>query len=133
MARASNRLITKQRFSTARRSLPNYQGKGAFTIGRTLTGQPLPVISTGKLICTPSKKKPLTPDMCRSELIFTGDGPRLRVCTVKGKAGPLVPVSSPSEATRISREFCNCVKKSKNAKSCAAKVGKGHALGRYHR
>lgn len=135
MAKASNRLLQKQRFSSARRKLPPYMSKGSFLIGRTLTGSPLTVVSAEKSsgVCTPSKKKPLTKDMCRSELIFAASGPKLRVCTVKGKVGPLVSVSSPSEATRIARDFCNCVKKTKNAKACAVKIGKGSPLGRYRR
>lgn len=132
MAKASNRLITKQRFSSAKRVLPSYGGKGSFLIGKTLTGAPLVTISgTSKKPCIPSKGKSITAQTCRSELIFTAAGPKLRVCTSKGHAGPMVPVSSPSEATRISREFCNCVKKTKNAKACAVKVGKGAPLGRY--
>lgn len=134
MAKASNRLLVKQRFSSPRRKLPLYGSKGSVLVTRTLTGAGLmPRSRKGALICTPSKKKPLTKDMCKSELYFGPTGLMLRFCTTRGKPAPSIPVSSPREATKLGHDFCKCVKKTKNVKACATKVSKGGALGRYRR
>lgn len=42
-------------------------------------------------------------------------GPHLRFCATLGKKSVLVPVTSPKEATRLSREFCKCVGGDKSA------------------
>lgn len=129
MAKRSNRLLPKRRFKTGARKLPRYGGKGPVLVSRSLTGPLEPVPGHRKSPCVPSKGKGLTESSCRSELVLGRGGARLRLCSAKGKAGPAVPVSSPREATVLSRRFCACVKRSKNAKTCAAKVSGRSALG----
>jgi len=125
MAKRSNRLVPKSRFTSTRRALPRYGGKGSVLVGRTLTGASIVAMPHhSKKPCIPSKGKALGKTACRSELVFGAEGPKLRFCSTKGKAGPTVSVSSPGEATRLSRAFCACVKRTKNAKACAVKAAK---------
>lgn len=53
-------------------------------------------------------------------------GPHLRFCSTIGKKALMVPVSSPKEATRLSREFCKCVGTNKSPAKrtqCATEIG----------
>lgn len=130
MATRSNRLMPKGRFRTPKRKLPRYGAKGSPLVTRSLTGPLKPVPSHAKRPCMPSKGKGIEKGTCRSELVFMDGGVRLRLCSDKGQPGPVVPVSSPAEATRVSREFCACVKR-KDAKACVSRVGRGAPLGAY--
>lgn len=132
MVKASNRLRKNARFFTKKTPIPSYLMKGSVLVGHTASGSPLrPLSRAGAKPCVPSKGQPLTKAACKSEVFFTTEGPKLRFCYAKGKAGPVVPVTSPSEATKLANSFCTCVKqKGATAKACAVKIGEG-SLGRY--
>jgi hypothetical protein len=64
---------------------------------------------------------------CHVELIFD-DGAFLRFCTTAGEPGPMVPVTTHTEATRLSRQFCACRVRGTDATTCATEVAPGAPL-----
>ena len=84
--------------------------------GGTIEGNGL---RTGGRLCVPSVKKNSL--NCRVELDFpspeeieqhvlpAGTPAVVRKCVEKGKAGPLVPVTSVEQALAVTQEFCGCV------------------------
>lgn len=68
----------------------------------------------------------LSPEAAAS--VGSKTGPHLRFCSTLGKKALLVPVTSPKEATRLSREFCKCVGGDKSPgkrTKCATEVAAG--------
>jgi hypothetical protein len=64
---------------------------------------------------------------CHVELVLEGNAVSLRFChKLKGK-GTVIPVSSPMEATELSRRYCACLAQrgAKARKTCAVEITSG--------
>ena len=65
---------------------------------------------------------------CSTQLVFDNGEAFLRFCTTAKAKGRFVPVKTPEDAARISREYCECVKGGAASKACAVKVGAPEGL-----
>jgi hypothetical protein len=65
---------------------------------------------------------------CPLQLIFKDGQPYLRLCRTRKKPGVVVPVTTPEETFRLSKDLCACWKT--NRRSFTKCTAKGAALGR---
>jgi hypothetical protein len=86
----------------------------------------LPGVAFNKNVCKEIRSS------CATKLVFlkgkdakalgTKPGPNLLYCLSKTEVGPVVPVSSPREATALGEKYCACTRGGSTTKECAGQM-----------